>query len=141
MTWDDVESKGLENTIEHILPQTANKKYWISRFGKMARRTYTHDIGNLCLTYHNSSYGNKPFPEKKEQDAPERPSYANSNLFQERRLSFLEDWNIEELERRRTEIMNWAIERWSVGQAPPAHPEPEEVDEQETDETLVATLY
>lgn len=130
MTWDDIESKGLENTIEHILPQTANKMYWKTQFDKKSRRKYTHDIGNLCLTYHNSSYGNKPFPEKKEQDEPEKPSYANSNLFQERRLSFLKDWNIKEMHKRRAEIVKWALQRWHVDQAPPAPPAPEEVDEE-----------
>ncbi len=135
MTWDDIEGKGLENTIEHILPQTPDRRlYWTSRFDKEARRVYTHDIANLCLTYHNSSYGNKPFPEKKEQDAPHKPSYANSNLFQERRLSYLEDWNIEELEKRREEIVEWALKRWHVDQAIPAPPDLEEVDEQDAEE-------
>jgi hypothetical protein len=60
VTWDDIEGKRLENTIEHILPQTANKRYWTSRFDKKARRKYTHDLGNLCLTYNNSSYGTSP---------------------------------------------------------------------------------
>lgn len=131
MTWDAIEGKGLESTIEHILPQTANRMYWKQRFDIKARRVYTHDIGNLCLTYNNSSYGNKPFSEKKEQDSAEKPSYANSNLFQERRLSFFDDWNIEELENRRVEIVEWALKRWRVDQAPPIHPEFEEVDDQE----------
>jgi hypothetical protein len=81
------------------------------------------------LIHHNSSYGNKPFPEKKEQDALDKPSYANSNLFQERRLSYLDDWNIEELEGRREEMVEWALTRWHVDQATPAPPEPREVDE------------
>jgi hypothetical protein len=137
MTWDDIEGKGLENTIEHILPQTTDRRmYWTTRFDKKARQVYTHDLGNLCLTYHNSSYGNKPFPEKEEQDAPHKPSYANSNLIQERRLSFLEDWNIEELERRRNEMAEWALARWHVDQATPAPPDPREVDEEETDEPV-----
>lgn len=135
MTWDDIEGKGLENTIEHILPQTANKMYWKTRFDIKARKKYTHDIGNLCLTYHNSSYGNKPFPEKKKQDEPERPSYANSNLFQERRLSFLKDWNAKDMHKRRAEIVQWALQRWHVDQVALVPPEPEEVDEETEEET------
>ena len=129
---------GLENTIEHILPQTPTKRYWTSRFDKKARRKYTHDIGNLCLTYKlaNPSYGNKPFPQKKQQDAPDKPSYANSNLFQERRLSFFDDWDIEALEKRRAEIVKWALERWRVAQAPAEPPDPEEVDEEEAEESV-----
>ncbi len=102
---------------------------------------YTHDIGNLCLTYHNSSYGNKPFPEKKGQDDPDKPSYANSNLFQERRLSYFNDWNIKELQKRRNEIVNWALRRWHVDQTTPVPPGPEEVDEQDAGEPIpVATI-
>ena len=55
----------LENTIEHILPQTPTDEYGTSRFDEEERRTLTHDLGNLCLTYHNSSYGNKPLPAKR----------------------------------------------------------------------------
>lgn len=140
VAWEAVESTALENTIEHILPQTANKKYWTARFDKATRRQLTHDIGNLCLTYHNASYSNKPFPEKKYQPDPNIPSYADSNLFQERRLSHLDDWDVEELKKRRSEIVAWALERWSVAQAPAEPPEPEEVDEQEIDETIAPAL-
>jgi|SRR5215211_683736 hypothetical protein len=136
VTWDDIEGKRLENTIEHILPQTANKRYWTSRFDKKARRKYTHDLGNLCLTYNNSSYGNKPFSEKKQQDDLDKRSYANSTLFQERRLTFFVDWDVSALEKRRVEIVKWALERWRVAHAAPEPPEPEEVDEEVTDEYI-----
>jgi hypothetical protein len=121
--------KGLENTIEHILPQNPDRRqYWTSRFDKKARRKYTNDIGNLCLTYNNSAYGNKPFPEKRGHTGQEKPCYANSNLFQERRLSRLEDWNIQELEKRRKEIVEWALLRWRVDhQMAPSVPDPEEI--------------
>ena len=130
------------NHHQHILPQTANKRYWMSKFDKKARTVYTHDIGNLCLTYHNSYFGNKPFPEKKQQDGPDGRCYANSKLFQEQRLSYLEDWNIKELERRRREIVEWALKRWHVDQVAPSPPDPKEVDEQGTDEPVpAATAY
>lgn len=65
LPWDALEGMRLENTIEHILPQTPRDGYWTSRFDEEERRVLTHDLGNLCLTYDNSAYSNKPFPSKR----------------------------------------------------------------------------
>ncbi len=126
LAWKDVERKDLKDTIEHILPQTATPKYWTSRFDPEDRRLLTHDLGNLCLTLDNSAYSNKPFPQKKGEVGSDKPCYANSILFQEKRLAALENWNKEELLRRREEMVEWAMRRWQVEDAPPEHPEPEE---------------
>jgi Protein of unknown function (DUF1524) len=80
LPWNALEGMRLENTIEHILLQTPTDEYWTSRFDEEERRTLTHDLGNLCLTYHNSSYGNKPFPAKRGYPGQDGPCYANSNL-------------------------------------------------------------
>ena len=101
----------LENTIEHILLQTPTDEYWTSRFDEEERRTLTHDLGNLCLTYHNSSYGNKPFPVKRRYPGQDGPCYTNSNLFQERKLSVLDNWNVEALKQRRGSMVKWALMR------------------------------
>jgi hypothetical protein len=53
------------DTIEHILPQTPKKEYWRERFDKSDQKLLIHDLGNLALTKDNSSYSNKPFPDKK----------------------------------------------------------------------------
>jgi len=65
LTWDRVTKANDEKTIEHILPRTPKDPYWKERFNAQQRRLYTDDIGNLCLTFDNSSYSNKPFPEKR----------------------------------------------------------------------------
>lgn len=131
LPWDYVEKKGLENTIEHILPQTPQDEYWSSSFDEHDRALLTHDLGNLCLTYHNSSYGNKPFPHKKGQLGAEYRCYANSNLFMERKLAGLEDWTKENLLSRREEMVAWALERWRVHETAPESPDPEEDEEDE----------
>jgi hypothetical protein len=65
VSWDVFDTSDPQRTIEHILPQTADKKFWRERFDRAQRRRFTHDIGNLCLTEDNSVYGNNPFPDKK----------------------------------------------------------------------------
>ncbi len=41
-------------------------------FNKKTRKTLTDDIGNLYLTYNNSAYSNKPFPDKKGQTGQDK---------------------------------------------------------------------
>jgi hypothetical protein len=136
LPWDALEGMRLENTMEHILPQTPTDEYWTSRFDEEERRVLTHDLGNLCLTYNNSVYGNKPFPAKRGHPGQDSPCYANSDLFQERKLSGLDDWNVDELKKRRDEMVEWALNRWHVDQTEPTPPDPEEV---EAEEQVLAT--
>lgn len=66
VSWSEVSSTALKDTIEHILPQSIeNQPYWRARFDESTHSRYQHDIGNLTLTKHNPFLGNKPFPEKK----------------------------------------------------------------------------
>ncbi len=54
-------------TIEHIMPQTLTAA-WRQDLGDDAERIheqYLHTFANLTLTGYNSSYGNRPFSEKK----------------------------------------------------------------------------
>ncbi len=54
-------------TIEHIMPQTLSAT-WRQDLGDEAERIhaqYLHTFANLTLTGYNSSYGNRPFAEKK----------------------------------------------------------------------------
>lgn len=54
-------------TIEHVMPQTLSAT-WRQQLGEDADRIhdqYLHTFANLTLTGYNSSYGNRPFSEKK----------------------------------------------------------------------------
>jgi hypothetical protein len=113
VSWDVFDTGDTQRTIEHILPQTAETKFWRERFDRQQRRRFTHDIGNLCLTEDNSAYGNKPFPEKKGQPGQGR-CYSNSNLFQERELAQYDDWTEESLVKRRKKFIKWYLERWHL---------------------------
>lgn len=112
--WEVVERLDREKTIEHVLPQTPKARYWTHRFKQRVRERYTHDLGNLVLTADNSSYGNKPFPDKKGTPGLATPCYANSNLKSERELARYDDWTVDTLRDRRERIVAWALKRWAV---------------------------
>jgi len=116
ITWSYFTEKLLENSIEHILPQTSEDegKYWPKRFTPDQVKIFTHDLGNLCLTYNNSSYKNFGFDRKKGTPGQEKPCYANSSLNQERVLTEYDDWTPENIHYRRELITEWAIKRWFV---------------------------
>jgi len=114
LPWAVLEKRDLENSIEHVLPQTPTEPYWTARFDTNELEILTHDLGNLGLTYDNSSYSNKPFPEKKGSAGSSKPCYANSNLFQERALCDFDDWTPDSVDERRQRIIDWAVKRWHV---------------------------
>lgn len=124
LPWDEVQKKEKKDTIEHILPQFPSLDYWKERWTQEQIQKYLHDIGNLSLTFDNSSYGNKSFPDKKGE--PGKKGYSNSNLFQERALAKWDDWTEKELLERRKEIIEWAIQRWKV--------EPEAIEDADEEE-------
>lgn len=129
LPWEVIEKRVRENTIEHILPQTPTDQYWTSRFNDEDRVRLTHDLGNLCLTYDNSSYGNKPFPNKKGGPNTNGPCYWNSVLFQEHELADLNEWNKEELLKRRQRMVEWALRRWHVEEVVPTKASPDDEEE------------
>jgi len=115
MRWEDLEKSDPQKTIEHILPQKPKDKYWRQRFDAQARRILTHSIGNLTLTFDNSVYQNKSFPEKCGDSKSEKPCYATSSLFQERKIAKdYDDWNEKAIRRRAKEFQDWALERWRI---------------------------
>jgi hypothetical protein len=124
INWRDLEK--LKHSIEHVLPQSPTCDYWVSRWSESALATYTNDIGNLCLTRDNSSYGNKPFPEKvgrvgaRDANGKFVACYANGNFVMERNLAGYQDWTEETLLKRREEIVDWAMKRWALSTSGPS---------------------
>lgn len=113
MPWEFLRRSKKEDSIEHILPQNPEDAYWTSRFDSAARKRWTHDIGNLTLTYDNSPLGRRPF--RGEPPGEDKVSlYASSKLFIEQELTATEHWTIGSIEARRDSIRKWAIERWQV---------------------------
>ena len=135
VTWDDL-PRDLEDTIEHILPQSIERQpYWRDRFVEPEHKRYLHDLGNLTLTRGNSSLGNKQFSEKRGSfDTDEGYCYVNSPLYVERELSHWQDWDPSTIEERRTRLLEWGKDRWSVdlsGVEDAEHdPDPDDEDEE-----------
>ena len=136
--WEDLDTRRMARSIEHVLPQTIEGvSYWEERFTPESHRKYTHDLGNLTLTRYNASLGNRPFPDKKGDTGRER-SYANSAFFQEQEVADVEDWTPDAIVQRRERLLAWAKERWGINMpddnAVAEYPEPEEEEEDELEE-------
>ena len=134
ISWAEIERDLKRQTIEHTLPQNPEPQgYWADHFSAAERETYTNDIGNLCLTFDNSRYLRKPFPDKKGASKSSSYCYANGTLFMERELAQYSDWTPAAVVRRRDKIIAWAKRRW---EAPPTSGQPSAVevapDEEET---------
>lgn len=115
VTWDELRSRDLKDTIEHILPQTIDgRSYWKNRFSEKKHRKYVHDLGNLTLTKHNPQYSNKSFPKKKGKADAEERCYANSPFYMERDLMLWKDWDDEAINKRRANLLDWASTRWAL---------------------------
>lgn len=112
--WKDLRDHD-QNTIEHILPQSIDsQRDWQSRFKPKDHKLYVHDLGNLTLTKHNSHYLNKPFSEKKGAVDAKGHCYAKSPLYLERDLTRWEHWDASAINKRRSELLKWARNRWAV---------------------------
>ncbi|GAB4325103.1 MAG: hypothetical protein Kow0074_18510 [Candidatus Zixiibacteriota bacterium] len=111
--WRDVSRRDTSETIEHILPQVMANSYWRSRFSDEEHGIFVNNLGNLALTTRNSQYGNRSFPEKTGNLGNAKHTYKNSSLFMLRKLSELDDWTPDEINRRHAELTAWAKERWS----------------------------
>lgn len=117
LAWDDLS----DSTIEHILPQNPKpnshwKKVWID-----AEQTEClNDIGNLVLTLNNSNYLNFDFDRKKGSPGVS-PSYCDSPIQQERRISRYGDWTKTEFMERRAELFEWINRRWKTEGTATAH--------------------
>lgn len=115
MHWEDLwDTK--RDTLEHILPQTPTNAWKEAFPDEDLRKRWTHDIGNLTLTYDNSSLQNKAFIEKRGQ--PSQPScYSSSSFFTERQLTSCSQWTENEIIERRERIKNWALTRWEIDES------------------------
>lgn len=113
--WKDLGDRDPQNTIEHILPQSIEgQRYWQLKFEPKEHELYVHDLGNLTLTKHNSHYLNKPFPEKRGGVDAKGHCYAKSPLYLERDLTRWEHWDASAINKRRSELLKWARNRWAV---------------------------
>jgi uncharacterized protein with ParB-like and HNH nuclease domain len=92
----------LENnkiSIEHISPQVVQP-------GVKALKN-TNNIGNLVLTFGNSTLSNQNFPSKREY-------YKNSDLYSEKELAAFDKWEDKEIIERGKKLSKFIIDKWKV---------------------------
>ena len=90
-------SKNNKISIEHIAPQ--NILPGVKPFDNV------NLIGNLVLTFDNSTLTNKTFDSKKK-------IYASSNLSSERELISYKEWNDKSIIERGKKLQKFIMERW-----------------------------
>jgi len=106
----DVSSKYHENvSVEHILPQTADSEYWLSRFDEAFRVKWRHRLGNLVPLNgrKNSSASNYEFSKKVSEYIDEESDFALVNDLAEEG-----DWTQSNLKDRHEELKEEAAECW-----------------------------
>lgn len=111
-------------TIEHILPQTLTPSWRTMLRSDLAPaenfnevyESLLHTIGNLTLTGHNSSLGNKPFSAK-------AAAFGKSGFQMNMEVAEFQEWNRSAILRRGERLAKRAIDYWP-GPDPDAKPEP-----------------
>ena len=120
LEWSEFQKEDYEvdhKTIEHIYPQTATATYWRERFNKYSvkeRNTLRNSLGNLLPLSQpkNSSFGNKPFIEKKGSGL-DQVGYKYGCL-SEVQVAELEHWSPVEIVRRGVRLLEFLEIRWKV---------------------------
>ena len=102
-----------EYEVEHIWAQ--HPSYKMDAEEAVEHRQNVHRLGNLTIASQswNKSMGNKTFQEKRWQPE-EMPSYSNSNLLVQKELAKRSSWDIDAIKVRETDIVAFALQRWSV---------------------------
>lgn len=111
---EPVDIKASNLTIEHIFPQTPHKE-WLEDMDKVEYENFTkkylNTIGNLTLSGNNAGLGNKSFKKKRDYG---KNGYKNSNLWLNRYLAGLEDWNEDAYTKRVEDITHRFLTIWKA---------------------------
>lgn len=106
-------------TIEHIMPQTLSSA-WRQHLGQDAERIheqYLHTFANLTLTGYNSSYGNRPFSEKKsgyEHKGKHVYGFAESHFWLSNYMKSVDQWTETELIERQKILYKRFLTLWPM---------------------------
>lgn len=104
--WNEILSKKLDDSIEHILPKTPNLPPHWCQFKKP--ENYFSRLGNLLLlpVNINAQAGTKSFADKK-------LIYINTNITMVRAIAQdYEEWDINTLKKREEELKEFIVSRW-----------------------------
>nr|WP_187903809.1 DUF262 and DUF1524 domain-containing protein [Helicobacter pylori] len=103
--------------IEHIMPQTLTLE-WQKDLGENFQAIhdkYLHTIGNLTLTGYNEKYSNNSFQEKRDMEK----GFKQSSLKLNQGLKDLEVFGEKEIEKRASDLADWALKIWTYPKLDP----------------------
>lgn len=114
--WRDFLDSRHRKTTEHILPQHPEAdSQWLKDFSGDQHRRLLNGIGNLVLTYDNSSYRNFEYAKKRGHEGATTCYYSIKATAGERHIaSTYPVWNPQAVEKRLAEIREWALHRWHI---------------------------
>ncbi|WP_227355750.1 DUF262 domain-containing protein [Haladaptatus salinisoli] len=116
-----------EFQVEHVLAQALDETH-IPPDLQGEYEDFVHRLGNLTVAsrYWNSTYGAIPFDQKKRvsdvEDENRQTAYANSMLKVQKVLADIETFDREAIERRESEIVEFALKEWSLNADPRPFP-------------------
>ena len=124
LTWSNFVTNETDKfSIEHILRQTPNNDYWLSRFSDYSaeqKAALTGSLGNLLplSSSINSNLQNDSFEDKKiskigEHGKVVRNAYNNGS-YSEIKVSELSDWTAKDIMKRGLELLNFMENRWHI---------------------------
>lgn len=102
VVWTRIWQSNLNETIEHIYPQSPDKTW------KKIDESYIHRLGNLTIVTPeiNSEANNKSFKIKKEVYSKENRLLGLAAVVEKT------NWDSNEIEDRETQLINWALSEW-----------------------------
>lgn len=103
IVWQTIWLNSLNETIEHIYPQNPNASW------EKLPDSYKHRLGNLTIVTPeiNSEASNKSYNQKKDIYNKENRLLNLQKIVQE-----YENWNINAIEKREEELIDWALSEW-----------------------------
>lgn len=117
IAWSDIIDAKARKTTEHILPQNPDpESCWKDLFTESEQEELRHALGNLVLTYDNSTYSNKEYADKRGTPDQRIPKcYFTASLRSEVDVATrYETWTPETIRDRQELIAAWAMNRWRV---------------------------
>jgi uncharacterized protein with ParB-like and HNH nuclease domain len=124
-------------TIEHIFPQNPDAKWYDILDDpsiKEMQDKYLNTIANLTLSGNNGSLGNKLFSDKKTLNTDgKQQGYIYSRLWLNEFLKDINDWNVENIKRRYSLLLDRFLNIWKYPEV--------DLDEEETENDEDYNIY
>ena len=116
LLWTSVVRKKLEESVEHIYPQTATDVSWVNAFGQGPNTRLLHSLGNLLLLSlsKNISLQNRPYTEKAHGANGYRNPYRKGSCSEFVVADTWQDWTPQSVHERTKQLLGFIVERWDV---------------------------